>query len=162
MSESPQAAETAPSNKQSWLFAAILVGVLAVVLVVNHFMQQSVTDVQTDHATQPAGPVIDPADGVTLLTEGEPNLPTVTVVYSDGMVVLDALVAAEQANERWSFTYQGEGDSALLIRLAGLENEGGEGRNWLYEVNGELAQMSLGVQPVRPGDRILWKFVTYE
>ncbi|MCO6042434.1 DUF4430 domain-containing protein [Aeoliella sp. ICT_H6.2] len=162
MAESPQAAETSPSNKQNWLIAVLLLGVLGIVLAVNFFAKQSVTRVSTDGNAQPAKTDIAPAEGITLLTSGEPSLPTVTVAFQPGMVVLDALVAAEQADSRWQFSYQGTGDSALLISLAGLESQGSDGRNWLYEVNGELAQRSIGVEPVKPGDRVLWKFATYE
>lgn len=162
MTDSPQATETSPPNSQGWRIAALLVVVLAVVVAVNHFARQSVTEVQTDHAEKPNAFTVDPAEGVTLLTSGDPELPTVTVAFRPGMVVLDALMAAEQANEQWRFTYSGKGDKALLTTLAGLESEGGDGRNWLYEVSGELAQQSIGVQTVEPGDQVLWKFATYE
>jgi hypothetical protein len=50
-----------------------------------------------------------------------------------------------------------------LTRIDDLANETArEGKNWLYRVNGKLADKSAGAYVLSPGDVILWRFEVYE
>jgi hypothetical protein len=40
-------------------------------------------------------------------------------------------------------TQKGTGHSALLTEMGGTANEGAEGENWTYEVNGQNADRSF-------------------
>ena len=40
----------------------------------------------------------------------------------------------------------------------GVENEGADGRNWTYAVNGKLATAVSPCTSCKPGDQVLWTF----
>lgn len=104
----------------------------------------------------PAPPrlIIDYGDGVEKHFTALPCGP--------GATVLDLLKAAAAHPRGIDVEYRGSGETAFLTRIDDLTNEGtGRGRrNWIYYVNDKPATRSMGVQPVRPGDRIRWAFRT--
>ncbi len=48
--------------------------------------------------------------------------------------------------------------SAFLTAIDGVENEGADGQNWTYTVNGQIADRSFAVYELKPGDQVLWTF----
>jgi hypothetical protein len=42
-----------------------------------------------------------------------------------------------------------------------LKNEG-DGKNWLYSVNGKMARVGAGAYQLESGDVVLWEFKVYE
>lgn len=76
--------------------------------------------------------------------------------WHEGMTVADLLNGAP----RVSRASTGSGASALLTSLNGVKNEGADGRNWTYRVNGKYAVDSFAVYELRPGDQVLWTFAT--
>ena len=42
-----------------------------------------------------------------------------------------------------------------------IENEGANGDNWVYRVNGELAKVGCGAFVVKPTDKIVWRLGSY-
>ena len=51
---------------------------------------------------------------------------------------------------------------AFLESLDGTPNEGADGLNWQFEVNGVYATRGAGATTLAPGDRVLWKLAPYE
>lgn len=89
------------------------------------------------------------------------------LAWKESMTVLDALKAAEARQRGIVVQVRGSGDMAMVTSIDAQANEGGDGeggngRNWIYRVNGELADKSCGVYEVRPDDVIMWTFGTYE
>lgn len=95
---------------------------------------------------------------------------TITIDYADGvekhfkaiewqkgMTVFRAMQAAQAHPRGIRFEHRGQGETALLTKIDELANEGAK-RNWLYRVNGKLANESFGIQELSPGDVVLWKF----
>jgi hypothetical protein len=78
--------------------------------------------------------------------------------HRDGMTVGDALRLARDFGPSLTFTHQGEGELSFLTSLDGVANQGPAGRFWLYQVDGEGADVSYEVQPLRAGQRVLWQF----
>jgi hypothetical protein len=78
------------------------------------------------------------------------------VPWRVGMTVLDLLREASRQNLR--LTIRGTGSATFLTEINGVENEGADGRNWTYTVNGQYADRSLAVYELRPGDHVLWTF----
>lgn len=91
---------------------------------------------------------------------GDGKQKSVTLPVTGQMTVANLLVEA-QKKERLTFKMKGEGKSAFLTELDGVKNEGGLGRNWVYRVNDELGDRSFAVFPVKPGDKVEWKFDSY-
>ena len=78
--------------------------------------------------------------------------------YRDDMTVGDALRLARDFGPGLAFTHQGEGELSFLTSLDGVANQGAGGRFWLYQVDGERADVSYEVQPLSAGQRVLWQF----
>lgn len=51
---------------------------------------------------------------------------------------------------------------AFLTELSGIANQGTEGRNWLFSVNGERSPEGAGAVELSEGDSVLWEFALYE
>jgi len=96
--------------------------------------------------------VIDYADGV------QKHFPQMR--WKDGMTVLDLLEAAQKHPRGIRFEYRGRGATAFLLQIDDLKNEG-RGRNWVYRVNGKLADRSFAVQKLEARDRVVWEFGEY-
>jgi uncharacterized protein DUF4430 len=108
---------------------------------------------------------------LTLAAEGQPAVELV-VDYGDGvekrfkripihggMTVLGALRFTADRPHGIKYEMRGEGDLAFLTKIDDLSNQGGgDGRNWLYRVNGKPATKSFDAYVVSPGDVILWKY----
>lgn len=50
---------------------------------------------------------------------------------------------------------------AKVEQIGDLTNQG-DGKNWIYSVNGKRGEVSAGVQTLKNGDTVLWKFQEYE
>ena len=115
---------------------------------------------------------------LTPLAPGEPkpagNSVSVVVDYNDGvqkhftrvswrsgMTVLDAMQAIAKHPRGIQFSHRGTGARALLYRIDDLENRA-NGRNWLYRVNGKLADRSFGIRKIEKGDAVLWKHEKFQ
>ena len=76
------------------------------------------------------------------------------VAWHDGMTVADAM----NAPSGLAITQKGSGQSAFVTSIDGVENQGADGQNWTYSVNGQMADRSFAVYELKPGDRVLWRF----
>ncbi|TVS17750.1 MAG: DUF4430 domain-containing protein [Planctomycetaceae bacterium] len=79
------------------------------------------------------------------------------LAWKESMTVLDAMQAAQDHPRGIAFRYRGRGATAFLVQIDDLENQGRD-RNWLYRINGKLADRSFAVQTVQPKDQITWEF----
>jgi hypothetical protein len=76
------------------------------------------------------------------------------------MTVVDLLAAAAKHPHGITFETRGSGASTLVTRIGDLKNEGA-GRNWLYSVNGKLANVGAGAYKLGAGDAVLCEFKVY-
>lgn len=95
---------------------------------------------------------IDYGDGVQKVFAALP--------WKEKLTVLAALEAAAKHPRGIKLAHQGTGERILITAIDDLKNEG-RGRNWLYEVNGKLADKSAGVYELSAGDAVLWRFAKY-
>jgi hypothetical protein len=77
-----------------------------------------------------------------------------SLAWHEGMTVADLIGEAPGIE----VTQRGSGQGAFLTAVDGTANEGAEGSNWTYEVNGQSADRSFAVYELAPNDRVLWKF----
>jgi len=84
--------------------------------------------------------------------------------WRSGMTVAQALDLAAERPPGFSYAKRGDGTGALLTRIDEQTNEGpgDDSRNWIYRVNGQLADKSYAAYVLKPGDVILWTFSKYE
>lgn len=92
--------------------------------------------------------------------EKEPH--QVELRHFPGMTVRTATLRAGAEQASWASDWRGEGEMALLEALGGVANQGGDGLNWQFEVNGVYADRGAGDFELAPGDRVLWKLAPYE
>lgn len=57
-----------------------------------------------------------------------------------------------------SISQKGTGKIAFLTGINGIENQGADGRNWIYEVNGQSGDRSFADYELYAGDSVLWTF----
>lgn len=74
------------------------------------------------------------------------------------MTVDDMMAAASRLPDGIRYAVNGEGEMMMLDGIDDVMNQLGGGRFWLYRVNGVLADRSMGVYELHPGDRVLWTF----
>jgi hypothetical protein len=84
-----------------------------------------------------------------------------SITWQRGMTVLDVMRAADRHPRGIGFQYRGKRATALLTAIDDVQNEGGRGRNWIYRVNGKLADRSFAIYELQSGDKVLWKFDVY-
>jgi hypothetical protein len=75
-----------------------------------------------------------------------------------GMTIGDLLRAAQAFRPAIAFVHEGEGEMAFLTSLEGVANEGGDGRYWIYRVDGATGTVSYDKQTLEPGAAVLWEF----
>jgi hypothetical protein len=82
------------------------------------------------------------------------------IAWREGMYVRDLMLEAGRPDLQ--LDVQGSGASAFLVAINGVANEGAEGKNWTYKVNGTRADRSFAVYELEPGDRVLWTFAAQQ
>jgi hypothetical protein len=78
----------------------------------------------------------------------------IAVPWREGTTVADLMGNASNI----SIVQRGSGQGALLTSINGISNQGADGMNWTFEVNGREADRSFAVYAIRPGDQVLWTF----
>lgn len=112
----------------------------------------------------PEGVAAGPRDGMVTLEKRLPDAPaqSAQVAWSRATTVLEATRLAGEGDPAWASDWRGEGAMALLVTLGGEANQGADGLNWQFEVNGVYADRGAGAYELEPGDRVLWKLAPYE
>jgi Domain of unknown function (DUF4430) len=105
-------------------------------------------------AAQTVRLVVDYGDGVLKIFDRLP--------WANGNTVLDTLNAAKASAHGITFNYSGNGPTAFLTDIDGVQNQGGgaAAKNWQYWVNTTYADRSFAVFPVQAADTIFWRFAT--
>ena len=83
------------------------------------------------------------------------------IKWHDGLTVLDALGAAQMHPHGVTFSQRGSGSTAMIFKIGDLKNQG-SGKNWIYYLNDKPGEVSAGVQKLKAGDAVLWKFEEYD
>jgi hypothetical protein len=80
------------------------------------------------------------------------------LAFRHGMTVGDLMREAHKFQPGIEYTQRGSGAMGFIESLENVANEGGDGRNWLYGVDGQPATQSFDVQPLEAGAAVLWEF----
>lgn len=122
-------------------------------LVCSLIMQSQQVRAADERADSTVRLVIDYGDGV------EKHFTQIR--WRPEQTVLDLLLQAQKHPHGITFKHRGSGGTSFVYEIDDVKNEG-QGRNWVFSINGDLADRSCGICPVKAGDRILWKFGKYE
>jgi len=85
---------------------------------------------------------------------------SVDVPVSADSTVLQIMERARNMGDL-DFKSSGSGETAMILSINGVENEGANGNNWIYRVNGKVASKGCGVYAVQKGDKIRWAWEGY-
>lgn len=84
------------------------------------------------------------------------------LAWRKGMTVGDLMRAAEKHRRGIRLEVRGRNDTAFVLGIDGLQNEGSRGRNWMYEINGQLGNRAYDVMPIGSRDTVLWQFRKFQ
>jgi basic membrane lipoprotein Med (substrate-binding protein (PBP1-ABC) superfamily) len=79
------------------------------------------------------------------------------IAWQEKLTVLQALEQVAKHPRGVKVATQGRGELAFVVAIDDLKNEG-RGKNWLFRVNGKLADRSCGVFELRGQDEVEWRF----
>lgn len=85
-----------------------------------------------------------------------------TIPWNQKMTVVDAMEWAGKHPRGIKFSSRGKGATTLIHQIDDLKNGGGQKKNWIFRVNGKMADRSCGVFLLKEGDRVLWRFEEYK
>lgn len=74
---------------------------------------------------------------------------------------LFAFMQSLQDKQKLQFTSSGSGELVFIDSLQGIKNQGADGKNWMYAVDGRLANRGVATMQLTGGQRVQWCFVTY-
>lgn len=80
------------------------------------------------------------------------------IAWHPGMTVDDLMTAASRLADGITYQVVGNGETTMLVGIEGTIQHRGGGSYWTYQVNEVLADRSLAVYELQPGDRVLWTF----
>ena len=133
-----------------------LVSACLTIAILSGLFVFSTRPIASTHAADVVPPavrlVIDYGDGVQ---KHFTQLP-----WKKGITAFDALQQAAAHRRGIEFRHRGAGATAFVTQIDDLKNEGRK-RNWVFRVNNKLAERSCGIETLKPGDTILWKFGEY-
>lgn len=81
----------------------------------------------------------------------------VAIPCSERSTVFSTLQRADRQGDLY-FGASGQGERAFVHSINGIANDSSEGRYWVFQVNGTLAERGCGVVEVDPGDVIQWRY----
>ncbi len=136
--------------------AAVIISLLGVVLICPIALQAGEDKIESD--AKAVKLIVDYGDGVE---KHFTSLP-----WKEGLTAYGALEQASHSTHGISFEAKDYGDSIgrLVTRIDDLASEKGgtAGRNWIYEVNGQMAKRACDKQTVQAGDVVSWTFSAWK
>jgi len=82
----------------------------------------------------------------------------VPIPCSADSTVFSILTRAKNLDDL-DFESRGNGPASRFVTsIGGVENQAAAGDNWVFRVNGELADRGCGEVSVKPGDHVQWSF----
>jgi hypothetical protein len=143
-----------------WWRLPLLLGLVLAAIVWSrvHGLREATSEKEID---QPA-PVTDgvPKEKIALTIDFGDGRPKNfdAIAWRSGMTVADAMKAASGV----TVAQKGSGQSAFVTSIDGVQNQGADAHNWMYKINGKVADRSFAVYELKPGDRILWTFGSWQ
>jgi hypothetical protein len=157
--------ESAPASGQSWALPLVLAVALAAaafaLIALRGRQGEPVAESKVTSAEVSWAPPLSPqAQSLSLEVDFGNGVRRefAALPWKEGMTVGDLLRAAGRVAPGLTFAHKGQGKMSFLTSIDGIANGAGDGRFWLYEVNGVSGEVSFEVQSLAAGDRVLWAF----
>jgi hypothetical protein len=142
--------------RRPWWRLPLLLGlVLAAIVLLRPHLGREAPSRQNAKLPTPI-PKDDPRPKVWLTVDfGDGNRTAFAPIeWHDGMTVADLTKA-------WPvipIKQKGQGESAFVTTIKDIENQGADGKNWTYTINGQLGDRSFELYKLKPDDHVLWTF----
>lgn len=83
-----------------------------------------------------------------------------TIPISQGDTVLDAMKTMQTHPQKILFKARGNGELTFIYEIDMIKNEG-RGKNWMFYVNQQRANVGVGIYKLKAGDRVVWKYEVF-
>lgn len=93
---------------------------------------------------------------IDLPEQNEPLVFIATVSRKEATIE-DAMNTLKEEGEI-SFAMKGSGETAFIESIEEVKNQGSQGKNWVYAVNGVPGTASVGATRISDGDEVRWCF----
>ena len=84
-----------------------------------------------------------------------------TIPISQGDTVLDAMKTMQTHPQKILFKARGSGELTFIYEIDMIKNEG-RGKNWMFYVNQQRANVGVGIYKLKAGDRVVWKYEVFQ
>ena len=84
-----------------------------------------------------------------------------TISLSRGDTVLDAMKSMQKHPQKIPFKTRGSGELTFIFEIDMIRNEG-NGKNWMFYVNGQRANVGVGAYKLQANDLIAWKYEVFQ
>lgn len=81
--------------------------------------------------------------------------------WTENMTALEATRLASKHKQGFELLVKGSGATAFVTAIDGVKNEG-QGKNWMYRVNGKKGDRSSGIYKLRANDVVKWTFEVFD
>jgi len=156
----PDGSQPAQQEGGGWIFPTLLLTLLVMLIGIAKWNVQP-QPVSSSNLPMRWTPSDLPAGEIVSLEIDFGNGATkqyAALAWRPEMTAADLLEEASKFRPGVAFEQIGDGASGFLKSLDGLANQGVGGRNWIYQVDGELAEHSFCLEKLQPGEHILWTF----
>ena len=83
-----------------------------------------------------------------------------TIPISQGDTVLDAMKTMQTHPQKILFKARGKSELTFIYEIDMIKNEG-RGKNWMFYVNQQRANVGVGIYKLKAGDRVVWKYEVF-
>ena len=141
----------------------LIVAVLVAILFFIQAYRKGVNREARQEAELREAAIANSAVALSVTWSNEKRLPLFEVTWSPGLTVRDLMLTAQDEGAL-TFEETGEGDAAMLTAIGDTTNEGAgtDSQNWIFRVNGKMADRSFAIYELEKGDIVSWEFSTYE
>jgi len=100
---------------------------------------------------------------INFIIQGDSFSKNITQSYRTTKSVFEIMLDLKKQNQL-DFKFTGEGDNIFITEIHQIQNEGfgKEKKNWLYFINGELAQKGVSQTIIEKNTEILWCYTKWE
>ena len=84
-----------------------------------------------------------------------------SIGISQGDTVLDAMKTMQKHPHKILFKSRGNGEFVFIYEIDLIKNQG-NGKNWMFYVNGRRAKVGVGAYKLKANDHVVWKYEVFQ
>lgn len=84
-----------------------------------------------------------------------------SIGISQGDTVLDAMNTMQKHPQKIPFKSRGNGKLVFIYEIDLMKNQG-NGKNWMFYINGRRAKIGVGAYNLKANDHVVWKYEVFQ